>query len=354
MKLSFEVYPLRLIHRWAVSSTAAVGGRGVIPTILVRLIGQDGATGSGEAPTTLRYGQPADQITAFLATIDPARLDFHNLDASLDYLQGLNGPGSALSAMEIAMLDGHARRRGVPLHDLFDLRFRENGYATSFSIGIDHPETVREKVLGAAAFPILKLKVGSDWDCELISAVRSAAPEKRLRLDANEAWSRKEDALRALESFASDANIEFVEQPMPASTPVADQRWLKERSPLPLFADESCQTDADADVWAEGFHGVNVKLIKTRGPIGAYRVLLAARKRGLKTMLGCMVETTCGIAAAVHLAGLADHLDLDGHLLISNDPFEGLTVESGSLAFAPRADAHGLRIRRTRDGGLPD
>ena len=148
-----------------------------------------------------------------------------------------------------------------------------------------------------------------------------------------------------IETLARDPRVEFVEQPMPASSSVTDLRWLKERSPLPIYADESYQTAEDAGICAEGFHGVNVKLIKTAGPSGAVEALKAARTQGLRTMIGCMIETSICISAAAQLADLADHLDLDGNLLIDNDPFEGVRAQGGLLSFAGTQERHGLQVR---------
>jgi len=165
-----------------------------------------------------------------------------------------------------------------------------------------------------------------------------------VRADANEAWKTREEALRQLEWLAADGNIQFVEQPMPRQTPAADLAWLRERSPLPLFADESGHTVADVPHCAEFFHGVNFKLAKTGGISMAHESLCAARRAGLKTMLGCMIESSLLISAAAHLAELADYLDLDGNLLITNDPFQGVTVEQGRLSFAAAPAKTGLRV----------
>src|SRR5262249_50580839 len=150
----------------------------------------------------------------------------------------------------------------------------------------------RKKVLAAEKFPVLKMKVGAPDDKANLQALRDVAPQKKVRVDANEGWRTKEQALEMIEWLAHDGNIEFVEQPMPASTPVEDWIWLKQRSPLPIFADESFHTAKDAARAADCFHGVNVKLVKTGGISAGYEALQAARKLGLKTMLGCMIETS--------------------------------------------------------------
>jgi L-alanine-DL-glutamate epimerase-like enolase superfamily enzyme len=205
---------------------------------------------------------------------------------------------------------------------------------------------IRKKVAEAERFPILKLKVGVPGDRENLAALRSVAPTKTVRVDANEGWKTKEEALERLEWLARDPHIQYVEQPMPAASPRADLIWLKERSPLPLLADEGYHTAADAALCAECYHGVNVKLVKTGGVSGGFEALSAARKLGLKTMIGCMIETSILISAAAHLAELCDFLDLDGNLLIKDDPYLGVTAERGILSFAGAPEKLGLRVCR--------
>jgi L-alanine-DL-glutamate epimerase-like enolase superfamily enzyme len=345
MTLEFLTYDLKLIHTWAVSRSVSVGGRTVAPTVLVRLADK-AMVGLGEAPTSLRYSQSVDSVQEFLRLVDPAKLSFDDIPASMNYLEKL-APGyvSAKCALNVALVDGAARKAGKAVYDYFGLGFTEKKHISSYSIGIDTPEIVRRKVAEAAAYPILKLKVGAPGEKENLSVLREVAPTKTVRVDANEGWTTKEEALGNLEWLARDKHIEFVEQPMPSSTPVEDMAWLKSRSPLPLFADESCQTVRDIPDCARCFHGVNVKLLKTSGLTGAHETLQAARKAGLKTMIGCMIESSILITAAAHLAELTDHLDLDGNLLISNDPIAGATAESGVVSFANAAEKIGLRVK---------
>jgi L-alanine-DL-glutamate epimerase-like enolase superfamily enzyme len=198
--------------------------------------------------------------------------------------------------------------------------------------------------LEAERFPVLKVKVGAADDKANLAALREAAPTKTIRVDANEGWKTKEQALEMIEWLANDKNIQYVEQPMPAATRPKDWIWLKERSPLPIFGDESYHTSADISQAAECFHGVNVKLVKTGGVSGGYEALKAARKAGLKTMIGCMIETSILISAAAHLAELCDFLDVDGNILCTNDPYLGVTSEKGILSFAQAPEKIGLRV----------
>lgn len=262
------------------------------------------------------------------------------------YLEKLSpGEMSAKCAINVALLDAAAKAAGKPIHDFLGLGFSEGTHVTSFTIGIDTPEVIRKKVLAAAKYPVLKMKVGGPGDRDNLQALREVAPTKLLHVDANEGWTTKEHALEMIEWLAEDGRIQFVEQPMPASRPDKDWIWLKQRSPLPIFADESFHLAKDAERAAEAFHGVNVKLVKTGGLTGAVEALQAARKLGLKTMLGCMIETSLLVTAAAHLAELCDYLDLDGNLLIANDPYLGVTAKKGMLSFANAPEAHGLRVR---------
>jgi L-alanine-DL-glutamate epimerase-like enolase superfamily enzyme len=346
MKLEFLACDLKLNHAWAISRNAASGGgRVVAPTVVVRLK-DNSAAGLGEAPTSLRYAQSTDSIQSFLRLVDPARLSFEDITDSMDYLEKLAPDhGSAKCALNVALVDGAARKAGQPIYDFLGLGFTEKKHLSSFSIGIDTPEMVRRKVAEAATYPILKLKIGAPGEKENLAVLREVAPQRTVRVDANEGWTTKEEAMRNLEWLARDPHVEFVEQPMPASTPLRDMAWLKSRSPLPLFADESCQNARDISDCAQCYHGVNVKLIKTGGITGAFETLQAARQTGLKTMIGCMIETSVLITAAAHLAELTDHLDLDGNLLIANDPFTGATAEGGAVSFAAAPEKTGLRVK---------
>ena len=164
-------------------------------------------------------------------------------------------------------------------------------------------------------------------------------------MDANEAWPNKEHALRQIEWLAESAQpIEFVEQPLPAALDPREHAWLKARSPIPIMADESYFDVRDVTRCADGFHAVNVKLIKTAGVSGAIPALRAARQAGLRTMIGCMIETSILISAAAHLAELSDYLDLDGNLLITNDPYAGATASHGVLSFVRAPEPFGLRV----------
>jgi L-alanine-DL-glutamate epimerase-like enolase superfamily enzyme len=354
MKLDFLPFDLRLKHKWAISSGPQSGhDQSRTAVVLVRLT--DGPVlGWGEAPATARYEETVASITAFLARVQANKLSFASLAASMDYLEKLvPGNYSAKCAVNLALADGAARLAGQPVYDFLNLGFTEGKHLTSFSIGLDTPKKIREKVLEADSFPVLKLKVGSPNDRKNLAALREAAPLKTVRVDANEAWPVKEEALEKIQWLAQDPHIEYIEQPMPAAAPAKDLAWLKQRSPLPVFGDESYHHAGDAAHCAECFHGVNVKLIKTGGILQAAEALKAARRAGLKTMIGCMVETSVSTSAGMHLAELADHLDLDGNLLVRNDPFAGPTVKNGILSFAAAKEKFGLRLHLRKSDPFP-
>jgi L-alanine-DL-glutamate epimerase-like enolase superfamily enzyme len=268
------------------------------------------------------------------------------LPGSMQYLNSIaDGHWAAKGALNLALLDGAAKAARQPLYDYLGLGFTEGRHLTSFSIGIDTPDVIRQKVQEAEAYPILKLKVGVARDRENLAALRAVAPKKIVRVDANEAWKTKEDALRQLELLAQDPNIELVEQPMPADTPESDLAWLKERTPLPLMADEAYRSADDLKRCAGLYHAVNVKLVKTGGLTAGLAALRAARQAGMKTMLGCMIESSVLISAAAHLAELTDYLDIDGNLLIRNDPYTGVSGRNGRISFEPARARLGLCVQ---------
>lgn len=349
MKLRHWRFDLQLTHRWTIARGLEPGGEGgsvLYKVAFVELTDAEGTTGLGEAAPSARYSESVESAVSFFERVDANRLSFSDIPRSMAYLETL-APGAfaAKGAINIALVDGAARLAGKPLCDHLGLGFTERKHVTSFSIGIDSPDMIRRKTREAEPYPVLKLKVGSPQDRENLAALREAAPTKAVRVDANEAWKTKEDALRNLEWLARDGRIQFVEQPMPATTPMEDMVWLKARSPLPLMGDESYRSAKDIERVAPCFHSVNVKLVKTGGVTAGFEALRTARNAGLKTMLGCMIESSVLISAAAHLAELTDYLDLDGNLLIRNDPYAGVTADQGLLSFANAPAPAGLRVK---------
>ena len=343
VKINARACELQLANPWKIASTK---GSSTHRTVIVELTDDAGVTALGEAAPSVLYGESVAGVLDFYANaVDAKQISFADVAGSMAYLDTLPAiPVAAKCALNLALLDGAAKHAGKTVHDFLGLGFREKHHVTSFSIGIDAPDIIRKKVLDAVNYPVLKLKVGDPRDHENFAALRSVAPEKLVRVDANEGWKTKEEALRQLEWLAGDGRIQFVEQPMHRSTDPRDLIWLKERSPLPLFADESCHNVSNIPHCAECYHGVNVKLVKTGGVSTAFDTLQAARQAGLRTMIGCMIETSVLVSAAAHLAELADFLDVDGNLLITNDPFLGVTAEKGILSFASAPVKTGLQV----------
>jgi L-alanine-DL-glutamate epimerase-like enolase superfamily enzyme len=342
MKLDFRHLDLQLAHLWTIART---GGTTVAKVVVVELTAADGTVGLGEAAPTARYKESARTVEAFLRKVDPRGLSFSDVEGSMRYLDTLSRHDvSAKCALNLALLDGAGKKAKKPIYDLLGLGFRDDHHLTSFTIGIDKPEMIRKKVEQAAAYPVLKMKVGGPEDKPNLQALREVAPDKTVRVDANEGWRTKEQALQMIEWLAEDKHVQYVEQPLPASAPAKDWIWLKQRSPLPIFGDESYHQAEDIEIAAECFHGVNVKLVKTGGISGGLSALMAARKAGLKTMIGCMIETSVLISSASHLAELCDYLDVDGNVLITNDPYLGVATRQGLLSFASAPEKFGLRV----------
>lgn len=352
MRLKFRRYDLHLRHSWAIASDVLGGqvkGKSTYPVVFVDLRDEQGRCGIGEGSPSSQYHETWETCFEFLNRVEAERLSFDDIPGSMAYLESLQtGRYPAKCAINLALLDGAAKASKQPLCEYLGLgRFAEGRHETSFTIGIDSPAMIERKVQEAAHFSVLKIKVGGPADRENLAALRRVAPTKAIRADANAAWKTKEEALRQLEWLATDGRVEFVEQPMPAETAVEDLAWLRARSPLPLVGDESYQSEADLDLCARAYSGVNVKLVKTGGLTKAKAALEAARARGLKTMLGCMIESSVLISAGAHLAALTDWLDLDGSVLIDNDPYAGVRNDAGRLSFTGVKAAYGLRVSET-------
>ncbi|HUG47965.1 MAG TPA: dipeptide epimerase [Candidatus Limnocylindria bacterium] len=291
-----------------------------------------GLRGVGEAFPVAYYGETAgtvEQVVPYLvARLDELGEPPTEREAALDWLAraaelmeaALGHNGGAKCGIDIALHDICAQRLGLPLHELVGVR--EPAPATDFSLGLDSPLAVAERARQVAHFPALKIKVGGVHDLATLRAVREVY-DGALRVDANTGW-QPDEALALLPDLQA-LGVEFVEQPFPARQ-LAQLRWLQERSPLPIVADESAVTVDDLDALVGVVGGVNVKLAKCGGIGPARRMLLRARELGLRTMLGCMVETSVGVRAALAVGGLAEWLDLDGNLLLADDPFAGLEL----------------------------
>ncbi|HXY40696.1 MAG TPA: dipeptide epimerase [Vicinamibacteria bacterium] len=335
--LQTEVMRLRLRHAW----TTTMSSSEYRDTLHVRF-SRDGTTGLGEGAPIVRYHEDAlgaqkalEAARPRVVAGDPWRLE--RLEAEV--FPRLENQYAARAALDIALHDWTGQRLAVPLYRLLGLD-PDAAPITTFSIGIDTPEVTRQKVREAAEFPVLKVKVGLATDEPTIEAVRSVT-DKPLRVDANEGWKDKETALRKIEWLAGKG-VEMMEQPLPAAM-LEETAWIKARSPIPLFADEACLRASAIPGLVGAYHGVNVKLDKAGGIREAVRMIHVARACGLKVMLGCMVSTSVSTTAAAHISPLVDFADLDGNLLIANDPWDGVTVKEGRLRLPDRP---GLGLRR--------
>lgn len=319
-------YDLELRHTW----TIARGSRKT-STITYVEISCEGVKGLGEAAlsTASRYGETKESVLEFLQKVSFKNFpDLFQIEDILEYIWQL-APGNfaAKCAIDIALYDWVSKRLGIPLYKLWGLN-PARAPMTTFSISLDTPEIMARKVLEAAEYPLLKIKVGKDNDEEIIKAIRKVT-DKPLRVDANEGWKTKEIALEKL-LWLQDCGVELVEQPLPTSQN-ADMPWLRGRVNMPIFADESVLGLKDLPGLQDGFDGVNIKLMKCGGLHQALAMIHTARALGLKIMMGCMIESSVAISAAAHLSPLIDCADLDGNLLVTNDPYIGVKVENGKL-----------------------
>ena len=330
MKLTWAPYELQLAHRFTVSSNS----RTSTPDVLVK-IEYEGYTGYGEASMPPYLGQSVDSVVRFLQKVDLERFpDPFCLDDILTYVDSLSkGDSAAKAAVDIALHDLVGKLLDAPWYRLWGLN-PEKAPSTSFTIGIDTPEVVQEKTRECAErFNILKAKVGTPNDKALIGAIRSVS-NLPIAVDANQGWTDRFEALDMI-YWLKEQGVVLVEQPLPVSHHY-DLGWLNERSPLPIFADESVQGIRDLMNIHGLFSGVNIKLMKCGGMRNARKMVDIARAFGMKVMLGCMTETSCAVSAAAQLSPAVDFADLDGNLLITNDAFSGVTVEKGKLVLPGR------------------
>ncbi|MDR2706988.1 MAG: dipeptide epimerase [Planctomycetaceae bacterium] len=323
MKLSFRPYELKLNHPF----TLATSSRTVTPGVQVE-IESGGKIGYGEAALPPYLGESAESVSAFLKRIDLTMFSspFETEDI-LDYIDKITENNTAAkAAVDIALHDLIGKLLGVPCYQLLGLSPKQIP-PTTFTISIAKPDVIRTQTQDAAGkFKILKVKLGRDNDKEIIETIRSVT-DLPLIVDVNQGWKDKHYALDNI-YWLKEKGIAMVEQPLPKSW-WEEAGWLTERSPLPVFADESIQRISDVMKIKGYFSGINIKLMKCTGMREAWKMINLARACHLGVMLGCMTETSCAIAAAVHLSSAADFVDLDGNLLISNDLFQGIRLENG-------------------------
>ena len=324
MELSFREYQLRLKHPFRVSGAEA---RETWDVVYLQLESGN-VVGYGEAAPSRFWQETVEMVKEAAARADLSRhetpLVYELILREVD--EKLGPPRAFLAALDMALFDAVGKKMHIPLRRFLGLPENDTVY-TSHTIGIADLDTVTQKIAEARPYPILKVKLGSDYDIELIEHIRKLT-DKPIRVDANEGWS-KEEAVEKI-TWLQTQNVEFVEQPLPADR-LEETAWVKERVQMPIFADESVGNSRDIPKVAGIFDGINIKLMKCGGILEAIRMIRQAREFGLRIMLGCMIESSLAISAAAQLLPLVDYADLDGPMLIANDPFEGLKMDSGLI-----------------------
>lgn len=329
MKLSFEPYELQLRHAFNLAKYS----RSTTPDVQVKLE-LDGITGYGEASMPPYLGESVESVTNFLSKLDlgqftdPFRIaDIH------EYMDSIAPDNRAAKAsVDIALHDLLGKIMNQPWYKIWGLS-PEKAPNTSFTIGIDTADVVRQKVDEASPFKVIKVKMGLDNDKELVEIIREKT-NVPICVDANQGWDDKEKALEMCHWLA-ERNCLFVEQPFEKQY-IDETAWLRERSPLPIIADEFMQRLPDVLRAAEAYDGINIKLMKSTGLYEAHQMANLARALGMKVMLGCMTETSCAVTAAAQLAPMVDWADLDGNLLIANDKFDGIKIVNGQVTIPDR------------------
>jgi L-Ala-D/L-Glu epimerase len=337
LRMNVEVLKLRTKHPFII----ARGGQSDHRTVWVRLTDAEGEEGWGEAAPSKFYGETVESVIAALEVYgtmlptDPFNLE----DAERRWELKLRGNGSARAALSAALHDLVGKRLGVPLYRLWGLDPCLAPRST-FTIGLDTPDRIKAKVREAEQFPILKVKLGTDQDVEVLRAIREAT-NKEIRVDANCGWTVKR-AIRML-PILDEFGVTVLEQPLPPH----DHDGLaviSAQADIPVIADESCLTAVDIPPLVGKVDGINIKLAKCGGLREALRMIAVARAHGLMVMVGCMIESSLGITAAAHVTPLVDIVDLDGAALLADDPFIGAHIEGGQVTL-PTGPGLGVRRR---------
>jgi L-alanine-DL-glutamate epimerase-like enolase superfamily enzyme len=334
--MEVEPLTLRTKHPFVI----ARGGQSDHRTVWVRLSDGDGQEGWGEAAPSKFYGETADSVAAALAVYgtmlpeDPFNLE----DAERLWESKLRGNAAARAALSAALHDLVGKRLGVPVYRMWGLNPCLAPKST-FTIGLDAPERIKAKVLEAEQYPILKVKLGTERDIEILRAIRDAT-DKEIRVDANCGWTVKR-AVRML-PILDEFGVTVLEQPLPPED-LDGLAVITAQADIPVIADESCLTAADIPPLVGKVDGINIKLAKCGGLREALRMIAVARAHGLMVMVGCMIETSLGITAAAHVTPLVDIVDLDGAALLADDPFIGARIDGGQVTLP---SGPGLGVRR--------
>jgi len=337
MKLTFRPFDLQLKHVFTIANFS----RTTTPVVLTE-IEYDGITGYGEASLPPYLGETQASVQEFLNKVDLEQFASpFELEDILSYIDKIAANNTAAKAsVDIALHDLVGKIMGQPWHKIWGLD-KLKAPSTTFTIGIDTPDKVRQKTReDAPLYNILKVKLGREGDKEMIETIRSVT-DKPITADANQGWTDKHYALDMI-YWLKEKGVVMIEQPM-SKFLLDDAAWITERSPLPVFADESCQRLTDVLRMKGVFSGVNIKLMKCTGMREAWKMLTTARAANMKVMIGCMIETSCAVSAASQLSPAVDWADLDGNLLINNDIYKGTTVVNGKLVLS---DLPGIGIKK--------
>jgi len=329
MKLSHQTIELKPTHPFVI----ARGGYAHHRNVIVRITDRDGLEGFGEAAPNRYYGESVATVIAALGQFKPLleRADpmaLESIEAHLNRV--LCGNASAKSAVSSALHDLLGKRLGLPVYRIWGLD-AATAPQSSFTIAIAENHQLEQRVREAREYPILKIKLGTDRDMEIVRIIRNAAPEKRLRVDANAAWTAKH-AVR-MSDFLVEQGVEMLEQPV-AANDVGGLRFVRKRSKLPVFADESCLVASDIAKLAGAVDGINIKLAKCGSLREALRMVHTARALDMQVMAGCMIETSLGISAIAQISPLLDSADFDGAALLSSDPFQGTSIAGGAITLS--------------------
>lgn len=324
LKLRFIPYELQLRHVFTIASNS----RTTTPVVLTELE-YEGVKGYGEASMPPYLGESHDTVLKFLSQLKLDQFsDPFLIEDILTYVDKV-APGNyaAKASVDIALHDLVGKILKQPWFRIWGLDPLKTPN-TSFTIGIDTPEVVKQKVAEASPYKILKVKLGVGDDKVMINTIRSVS-DKPICVDVNQGWKDRSYALE-MANWLRERNVIFLEQPMPKEM-IDDIAWLTERSPIPVIADEALQGMKDLFRAKGVYSGINIKLMKCGGLHAAYNLALTAKELDMKVMIGCMTETSCAISAAAQLSPMASWADLDGNLLISNDCYEGVTVSDGRI-----------------------
>lgn len=312
--------------------TIARGSKASVQNVFL-VLERDGKKGVGEAGPNTRYEETSETVIRFfekfpfdelhqVSTPEELEVFIDNASKKLKPIHSIKIPQSAKAAIEMAWLDWWAKSQNQPLWKLWGAE-SNIGPVSSYTIGLDEIPVIQKKIKAAEQYPLYKIKLGTEKDREIIEGIRQVT-DKPLRVDANEGWETVDQALKEIE-FLRSQNVEIVEQPMHASMK-SELRELKRLSELPLCADESFTGSENLNEIADSFDIINIKLMKIGSLVKAKRTIEEAHKLGLKVMIGCMIESSVAITAGGILALFSEYADLDGNLLISNDPYSGLKV----------------------------